>query len=208
RTEPSLPSLTFGMAGGCRGSLSSVPEETPVRELGLPSGTTGTVVTVGTFDGFHRGHQDLVARLLDASARLNLPSVVLTFAPHPLEVVRPADAPALLTPGYERLEALAGTGLDRVVVLPFTRDVAELSAERYVQEVLIGTLGVRRLLIGHDHGFGRNRSGDENTLRALGAIHGFDVEVVGAVKDDGGTPISSSRVRRAVAAGDLAGAAR
>ncbi|HLV24724.1 MAG TPA: bifunctional riboflavin kinase/FAD synthetase [Gemmatimonadales bacterium] len=179
-----------------------------MRELGLPSGTTGTVVTVGTFDGFHRGHQDLVARLLDASARLNLPSVVLTFAPHPLEVVRPADAPALLTPGYERLEALAGTGLDRVVVLPFTRDVAELSAERYVQEVLIGTLGVRRLLIGHDHGFGRNRSGDENTLRALGAIHGFDVEVVGAVKDDGGTPISSSRVRRAVAAGDLAGAAR
>lgn len=178
-----------------------------MRELGLPAGTAGTVVTVGTFDGFHLGHQDLVARLLETSRRWNLPSVVLTFTRHPLEVVRPADAPQLLTPGVERLEALADTGVDRVVLLPFTRAVAELSAERYVREVLVGMLGVRRLLIGHDHGFGRNRSGDETTLRELGATHGFEVEVVNAVTDENGTPISSSRVRRAVAEGELSDAA-
>jgi riboflavin kinase / FMN adenylyltransferase len=111
----------------------------------------------------------------------------------------------LLTTGAERLEILALSPLDYVVLLRFDRHLAELTPEGFVREILVQRCGVRELVIGHDHGFGRGRSGDVETLRRLGAVHEFAVDVVDPV-DYGGQPVSSSRIRRAVAGGDLASA--
>lgn len=179
----------------------------PDPAFGLPPDVRGTVCTVGTFDGVHRGHQ-LVLERLAARARLRgLPAVLVTFDPHPLEVVNPAAAPPLLTLGDEKSEVLAESPIDYVVVLPFTPALARFEAEDFVDQVLLERLGVRELLIGHDHGFGRARTGDVNVLRSLGASRGFDVDVVEAVQGADGRPVSSTTIRRAIAGGDLARAA-
>jgi riboflavin kinase/FMN adenylyltransferase len=161
-----------------------------------------SVVTVGSFDGVHPGHRAVIDEIRRRAAAARTRCIVVTFEPHPLQVVNPHAAPQLLTPGDERLEALATTGVDRVVVLRFDRALASLPPEDFVARVLLDRLGMTELVIGHDHGFGRGRSGDETTLRALGARHGFSVDVVQAV-DAGRTHVSSSRIRRAVAGGDL-----
>ncbi len=167
----------------------------------------GTVCTVGTFDGVHRGHQ-LVLERLAARARLRgLPAVLVTFEPHPLEVVNPAAAPPLLTLGDEKSEVLAESPLDYVVVLPFTATLARYEAPDFVDHVLMARLGVRELLIGYDHGFGRARSGDAEVLKSLGESRGFDVAVVEAVQGTDNRPISSTTIRRAIAGGDLVRAA-
>jgi riboflavin kinase/FMN adenylyltransferase len=173
----------------------------------LPPHVTGTVLTVGTFDGVHRGHLDVLGRLVAHARRLGRPSLLVTFEPHPLEVLNPAAAPLLLTTREEKLALLAETGLDYVAIVPFTSELAAQSAEDFVDRVLRERFRLAQLLIGHDHGFGRGREGDVETLRALGAARGFAVEVVPPVVTDTGEPLSSSRIRRALAAGDLAGAA-
>jgi riboflavin kinase/FMN adenylyltransferase len=157
---------------------------------------------VGSFDGVHLGHQ-AVLREIDRRARAaGRASVLVTFDPHPLEVVNPGAAPPLLTTGPERLEILALSPLDYVLLVRFDRHLAGLTPEEFVQEVLLERCTLRELVIGHDHGFGRGRSGDVETLRRLGASHGFEVDVVPPV-DFGGQHVSSSRIRRAVAGGDL-----
>src|SRR5918994_7354175 len=168
----------------------------------LPPLPNGSTVTVGSFDGVHLGHQAVlheIGRRADAAGRA---SVLVTFDPHPLEVVNPDAAPPLLTTGAERLEILVQSPLDYVLILRFDRYLAGLSPERFVREILLGRCTVRELVIGHDHGFGRGRSGDVETLRRLGAREGFEVDVVDPV-DFGGQHVSSSRIRRAVAGGDL-----
>ena len=178
----------------------------------LPTATPtvpDSAITVGTFDGVHRGHID-VLRELDRRARgSKLRSVLVTFAGHPLETLRPAEAPQLLTPGVEKLEALASAGvhIDRVVSLPFTPALAARSAEEFVVDVLLRRYQMRELLIGHDHGFGRGRSGDAAMLQALGAEHGFAVDVVPPTAGLDGAAVSSTVVRDALRRGDLAGAA-
>jgi len=167
----------------------------------------GTVVTVGTFDGVHLGHMAVLREIAARAEAAGRKSVLVTFEPHPLEVVNPQAAPPLLTTGPERREVLAGTGLDYVVFLRFDRRLADFTPERFVREVLIGRCGMRELVIGHDHGFGRGRSGDVETLRRLGQSDGFAVDVVGAV-ELGGHAVSSTAIRRAVAGGDLRSAAR
>ena len=167
----------------------------------------GSVVTIGTFDGVHIGHRAVLAEITRRAARSGRASAVVTFEPHPLEVVNPAAAPPLLSPGDERLEALAETSVDHVLVLRFTPALAALTPDEFVHRVLLQQLGMRELVIGHDHGFGRNRSGDVGTLRQLGAQLGFEVDVVDAV-GAGDKQVSSSRIRRAVAGGDLDTAAR
>lgn len=173
----------------------------------LPIGPEGSVVTVGTFDGVHLGHRavlDEIARRAQAAGRK---SVLVTFEPHPLVVVNPQMAPPLLTTGGERQEALALTALDYVDLLRFDRELAALAPDAFVERYLVDRLGVRELVIGYDHGFGRGRSGDVGTLRALGQRFGFGVDVVGPVEVDGHA-VSSTLVRRAVGGGDLALAAR
>ena len=171
----------------------------------LPPLPNGTTVTVGSFDGVHLGHQAVLREIGRRARAAGRASVLVTFDPHPLEVVNPDAAPPLLTTGPERLEILALSPLDYVVLLRFDRYLAGLTPEGFVREVLLERCAVRELVIGHDHGFGRGRSGDVETLRRLGAAHNFDVDVVEPV-DFGGQHVSSSRIRRAVAGGDLASA--
>lgn len=173
----------------------------------VPASDEGTTVTVGTFDGIHLGHQAVLREIAERAGAAGRRSVLVTFDPHPLEVVNPAAAPPLLTTGPERREALAQTGLDWVVLLRFDRALAALGPEEFVRDVLVAGCGVRELVIGYDHGFGRGRSGDVETLRRLGGRYGFAVDVVGPV-DAGGLRVSSTLIRRAVAGGDLDTACR
>jgi riboflavin kinase/FMN adenylyltransferase len=172
---------------------------------GLPPDVTGTIVTVGTFDGVHLGHQDVIRRLVERGAAAGLRSLLVTFEPHPLEIVNPAIAPRLLTPGREKLDALAPTGLDYVAVVPFTPTLAAYEAHEFVDLVLRDRFRMRELLIGHDHGMGRGRTGDVAVLSALGAARGFPVDVVEpVVAEHGDAPVSSSVIRRGVETCDLA----
>lgn len=177
-------------------------------ESGLPPDVIRTALTVGSFDGVHRGHQDVLRQLVERARRLGVHSLLVTFDPHPLEVVNPAAAPRLLTVGDEKLEVLAESGIDFVAVLPFTPALAAFSAERFVDEILLGRFRMHDLLMGYDHRFGHNRSGDAETMRRLGAARGFEVNAVPAVTVNGGQSVSSTAIRRAVAGGDLDGAFR
>lgn len=178
--------------------VTTVPDD----ESWLPPDVEGTVVTVGTFDGVHRGHQDVLARLSARAREVGLRSLLVTFDPHPLEVVNPDAAPPLLTPGREKLVALAESGVDYLAVVPFTRTLASYEAAQFVDLVLRDRLRMRELFIGHDHGFGRGRAGDVHVLQRLGAERGFGVEVVEPIEAEGHA-VSSTAIRRAVAGGDL-----
>lgn len=167
---------------------------------GLPPGLPGTVATVGTFDGVHVGHRAILERAADRAAERGLASLLVTFDRHPLEVVRPAEAPGLLTTPGEKLEALAQGGPDYVALLPFTRRLSLYGPDEFVRHVLLERLRVRELVVGPDHGFGRSRAGDLKTLRRLGAGFGFAVHVVQEVEVDG-APVSSTRVRRLLCEG-------
>ena len=175
--------------------------------VGLPIGDAGAVITVGTFDGVHRGHHDVLARLAALASATDRPSVVVTFEPHPLEVVRPSAAPPLLTLHDEKLELFAQSGVSYVAVLPFTPTLAAYEAEQFVDAVLIERFRVAQLLVGHDHGFGRGRLGDIDVLSALGVSRGFGVTVLTPVHAADGQPISSSAIRTAILGGDLPTAA-
>jgi riboflavin kinase / FMN adenylyltransferase len=172
----------------------------------FPADHPGTVVTVGTFDGVHRGHWEVLAAVRERADGEGLPAVLVTFHPHPLRVVRPDQAPRLLTTPVEKKEILAESGLDFAVFLPFNEALRAYSPRRFVEEILIERLHMKHLVIGYDHGFGRGRSGDAATLREIGADLGFGVEVVGALRTDGDA-ISSSRIRAALLEGRVQEAA-
>lgn len=171
-----------------------------MQRSSLPPATRGTVVTVGTFDGVHLGHRAVLREVEERARRRGLDSVLLTFDRHPLSVVRPRDAPPLLTTPAEKKEILAQSALDWVGFLPFTRSLSLYEPEEFVRLVLVERYRVRELVVGHDHGFGRSRSGDAETLRRAGDRHGFEVDVVPQV-GVGGEGVSSTRIRRAVEEG-------
>ena len=175
----------------------------PSDVSGLPPNVRETVVTVGTFDGVHLGHRDVLARVVARSRETGLASVLVTFEPHPLEVVNPTAAPPLLTVGEEKLELLAESGINYVLVVPFTPELSRHDPGQFIDVVLRGRARMSELLIGYDHGFGRGRMGDVEVLHALGAERGFRVEVVPPFTVGDGRPVSSTSIRRAVAGGDL-----
>jgi riboflavin kinase / FMN adenylyltransferase len=167
------------------------------------------VVTVGTFDGVHRGHMRVLEELCRVAGEYDARSLLVTFDPHPLRIVRPEAAPPLLTTPAEKMEILAQTAVERVVFLRFSPALAAYPPRRFVTDILIRRLAMRHLVIGYDHGFGHGRTGDVETLRRIGDELGFGVNVVPPV-DEGGTgeAISSSGIRRALAVGDVITAAR
>ena len=169
----------------------------------VPALVTATVVTVGTFDGVHLGHQDVLTRLVARARSSGCASVLVTFEPHPLEVLHPDAAPQLLTTLEEKVALIGATGLDFLAVVPFTPELAQYPAARFVDEILRERFRMRELLIGHDHGFGRGREGDITLLRQLGADRGFTVDAVAPVQADDGEPVSSTAIRRAIGAVEL-----
>jgi riboflavin kinase / FMN adenylyltransferase len=179
----------------------------PALPRALPRDGRPTVVTVGTFDGVHRGHWEVLREISRRARATDGRSVLVTFHPHPLRVVRPEHAPPLLTTPAEKREILAESGLEYVVFLPFTRTLQHYSAARFVREILRERIGMDELVIGYDHGFGRDREGSVETLRAIGREDGFSVDVVEAYLVDG-EPVSSSRIRQLLAGGDAEAAAR
>jgi len=163
---------------------------------------TGDVLTVGTFDGVHLGHQAVLEEIARRASASGGRSVLVTFEPHPLEIVNPQAAPQLLTTAAEKRVVLADSPVDHVAFLPFTAALAELPPERFVREELERRFALAELVIGHDHGFGRGRAGGVELLRRIGREDGFAVDVVPAVVREG-RPVSSTQIRRAVAGGDL-----
>jgi len=168
--------------------------------------TRGAVVTMGTFDGVHRGHHAVLAEVTRRARAGGLASVLVTFEPHPLAVVNPAAAPKLLTLPEEKRALVAAQGIEQFVLMPFTPAVAQLDAEAFVGR-LRDTYAMRELVMGYDHGFGRGRAGDVELVRRLAQQQGFGMAVVDAVKDNG-QPISSTLIRTALAHGDLDAATR
>jgi len=175
---------------------------------GLPDrAEVSSVLTIGNFDGVHRGHQALLRLLVREARERAMPATVLTFEPHPREFFAPESAPPRLSRLREKLELMAEAGVDRVYVLRFNQELASLEAEEFVERILVKSLGTRHLLIGDDFCFGRGRRGNFKLLSELGETWGFRVEAMPTL-DFEGERVSSSAVREALIAGDLEHAER
>ncbi|NEG61111.1 bifunctional riboflavin kinase/FAD synthetase [Pantoea agglomerans] len=163
----------------------------------------GCVLTIGNFDGVHRGHQALMSRLCEEGRKRNLPVVVMVFEPQPLELFAGDKAPARLTRLREKLRYMAEAGVDKVLCVRFDRRFAALSAQRFISDLLVEKLDVKYLAVGDDFRFGAGRQGDFLLLQKAGAEYGFEV-VSTETFCDGGKRISSTAVRQALAVDDLA----
>jgi riboflavin kinase/FMN adenylyltransferase len=173
----------------------------------VPANWGRSVVTIGVFDGVHRGHRLIVARAAEIAANLGLPLVVVTFDPHPDEVVRPGSHPPLLcTPRY-RVQLLGQIGADAVCMLPFTREFSQLPAEEFVRTVLVDGLHAAVVVIGENFRFGHKAAGNVTLLAELGEKYEFTAEGVTLLTDEGVT-ISSSQIRDLLAVGEVEAAAR
>jgi len=172
----------------------------------VPDDWAGCVVTIGVFDGVHRGHQRVVARARQVARENDLPLVVITFDPHPDEVIRPGSHPPFLTTPRRQAELLAGMGADAVFVLPFSVEFSQLSPDEFVRMVLCDRLHAVAVVVGEDFRFGRKAAGDVPLLAQLGEKYDFTAEGVPLLTADGIT-MSSTYIRGRLAAGDVAGAA-
>ena len=164
-------------------------------------------LTIGNFDGVHLGHQAMLSRLREAAKRLGVPACVMTFEPHPREFFAPDRAPTRLTSLREKLELLRAGEVARTHLLRFNYALAQMSPADFIDRILVSGLNVRWLLVGDDFRFGARRAGDFLTLKKAGEVHGFDVESMSSVMQDG-VRVSSTAVRDALAAGDVESAAR
>ncbi|MBD0831440.1 bifunctional riboflavin kinase/FAD synthetase [Aestuariibaculum sediminum] len=161
-----------------------------------------TVVTIGTFDGVHIGHQKIVSRLINTGNLEHLRSVILTFFPHPRMVLQKDSNIKLINTINERSLILEKLGLDYLLIKKFTQEFSRLSAEDFVKQILVDTLQARKVIIGYDHRFGRNRNADINDLKKYGEIYGFDVEEISA-QDINDVSVSSTKIRAALIEGDI-----
>jgi riboflavin kinase/FMN adenylyltransferase len=165
-----------------------------------------SVLTIGNFDGVHRGHGALLQRVCHVAEERGIPSVAVTFEPHPLAVLNPDAVPVMITTTSQKLALIEEYGIDSAVVIPFTIEFSRIPAEVFVRTILCDAFGMRHLIIGHDYAFGRGRQGDYQLLESIGASAGFTVEDIDPV-GNGSAIYSSSEVRRAVMMGELEQAA-
>jgi riboflavin kinase / FMN adenylyltransferase len=175
----------------------------------IPEDWGRSVVTIGSYDGVHRGHQVIISRTVARARELGVPAVVVTFDPHPSEVVRPGSHPPLLAPHHRRAELMAGLGVDAVLILPFTKEFSRLSPGDFVVKVLVDKLHACAVVEGPNFRFGHRAAGDVAFLQELGSSYDYQVEVVDLYERGsagGGEPFSSTLARRLVAEGDVAGA--
>lgn len=164
--------------------------------------TRGSVVTIGTFDGVHLGHKALLKRLVDTAQKEDLDTVLLTFFPHPRMVLQKDSDLKLINTLSEKKQLLKNIGLDHLVVQPFTKEFSRLTALEYVRDILVNQLNAKKIIIGYDHRFGRNRTADIENLREYGFTYGFEVEEIGA-QELNEVAVSSTKIRKALEAGDI-----
>lgn len=163
----------------------------------------GSIVTIGTFDGVHLGHQQILKQLIDTSQQSKLKSVMLTFSPHPRMVLQPDISMRLIQTIEERERALRKTGLDYLVIHPFSEKFSRLSADDYVKQILVEKLNVRKVVVGYDHRFGRNRTASLEDMYNYAEIYDFEVIEID-VKKIKSTAVSSTKIRKAIDEGDIA----
>lgn len=157
-----------------------------------------TVLTVGTFDGVHVGHRTIIRRVIEKADRQNMRSIIVTFDPHPRNIINPgSDGIKLLTTLNERCQLLEEMGLDEMVVIPFDRDFSLLSSEEFIRDIIVDKIGVSEFVIGYDHHFGKDREGTIDTVKRLGDELDFNTEVVSR-KDVNQKPVSSTAIRNAL----------
>ena len=164
--------------------------------------STKPVVTLGTFDGVHLGHQAIIKRLVQKAKDSGRKSLVVTYSPHPQSVVAPESAPKILTTLEEKLYFLRKLNLDQVVVINFQKKFAEQNAQQFVKEILVKKLNVGDLIIGYDHAFGKNRQGKAELLNQVKSEYGFGLEIISPVQNTN-LPIKSSRIRKELKKGEL-----
>lgn len=173
----------------------------------MPANLRGGVIALGNFDGFHSGHQAVVAGAVEMARNLGSPAIVATFDPHPVRHFRPDSPPFRLTTLDQRQRLLAEAGADAMLVLEFGAEMVSLTADQFINDMLVTRFGVGGVVTGDDFVFGAKRSGNGDTLHAGALAHGFAYDRVAAVMD-GGAPVSSSRIRKALQTGDCATATR
>lgn len=174
-----------------------------IGSLPFESGSHGSAVTIGKFDGVHAGHRAVIKRLKDIASAKTLTAVVVTFDRHPLAVLAPEKCPPFLISGDQKLRLLAETGVDCTLVLEFTRDLANLPPEVFAETVLVDGLHARHVLVGRDFRFGAHGAGDVTLLTSLGARFGFVVDLIEDVTPDGARRVSSTWIRELLASGDV-----
>ena len=195
------PLLNTRPAGAARDRMSDRPDPASWR-VNVPPAARGGVLAIGNFDGVHRGHAAILDELTRLARERNAPAVAVTFDPHPVAVLRPDAAPAILTTQERRAELLRACGADAVVRLPVDAALLAHTAREFFDRVLRGAFGAVGVVEGGDFRFGRDRGGDVAKLREWGEPHGWVVTTVGPV-EVGGEPVSSSRIRRLIAGGEL-----
>lgn len=174
-----------------------------IRELGPAITFNQPIVTLGTFDGVHLGHQEIIRAMVKEGKEKGQETVLLTFHPHPRMVLYPdSHSVRLIDTVEEKLEKLENLGLDTVILYPFTFKFSRLTAMEFVRDILVGQIGVKRMLVGHDHHFGKNREGSFHHLVELGALYDFEVSEIGAITS-GDIAISSTKARKALVEGDV-----
>ncbi len=159
-------------------------------------------ITIGNFDGVHRGHQALFEKVRQWAEKLGGQSAVVTFDPHPIEVLSPQNAPAFITCHRLKMDLIAGCGIDATIVIPFNHIFSRMSAREFVEIVLVESIGAKAIVVGHDYRFGNSREGNIDFLRQLGQEHGFEVETVGGIRVNDAV-VSSTAIRQMIAGGRI-----
>ncbi|KAA8482063.1 riboflavin kinase/FMN adenylyltransferase [Arcticibacter tournemirensis] len=169
--------------------------------------SNNAVATIGTFDGVHIGHRKIISRLVEDARNMKGESVILTFFPHPRMILHPEDESLkLITTIQEKTELIESLGVDHLIITPFTRDFSNLSPESYIEQILIERIGIRKIIIGYDHRFGKDRAGNFALLQHYSSVYNYEIEKI-AEQDIHDVAVSSTKVREALLHGDVKTAA-